>query len=70
MKDTNYFANMCILFCRPTQTQKHFQEVPSWYLLLDLAALNENFDRQYNMKMWLDQKFLEHVIDHLPWGTL
>ena len=36
------FSNMCILFCRPTQTRKHFQDVPSWYLLLDLAALNEN----------------------------
>ena len=41
VKDKNYSRNMCILFCRPTQTQEHFQDVPSWYLLLDLAALNE-----------------------------
>ena len=42
VKDKNYSRNMCILFCRPTQTRKHFQDVPSWYLLLHLAALNEN----------------------------
>ena len=46
MKDKNYSRNMCISFCRPTQTRKHFQEVPSWYLLLDLAALNENMTFQ------------------------
>ena len=42
VKDKNYSRNMCILFCRPTQTRKHFQDVLNWYLLLDLAALNEN----------------------------
>ena len=42
MKDKNYSRNIFILFCKPTPTRKHFQDVPSWYLLLDLAALNEN----------------------------
>ena len=46
VKNKNYSRNMCILFCRPTQTRKHFQDVPSWYLLLDLAALNENITFQ------------------------
>ena len=46
VKDNNYSRNMCILFCRPTQTRKHFQDVPSWYFLLDLAALNENITFQ------------------------
>ena len=33
---------------RPTtHTRKHFQDVPSWYLLLDLAALNENITFQF-----------------------
>ena len=42
VKDKNYSRNMCNLFCRPKQSRKHFQDVPSWYLLLDLAASNEN----------------------------
>ena len=42
VKDKNYSRNMCIIFCWPTQTRKHFQDVLSWYLLLDPAALNEN----------------------------
>ena len=46
VKDKNYSQNMCILFCRPTQTRKHFQDVLSWYLLLDPAALNENITFQ------------------------
>ena len=41
-----FSQNMCILFCRPTQTRKHFQDLPGWYLLLDLAALNENITFQ------------------------
>ena len=51
VKDKNYSGNRCILFCRPTQTRKHFQDVPSWYLLLDLAALNENITFQLHLKM-------------------
>ena len=46
VKDKNYSQNMCTLFCSPTQTRKRFQDVPSWYLLLDLAALNENITFQ------------------------
>ena len=46
VKDKNYSRNMCSLFCRPTQTRKCFQDVTSWYLLLDLAALNENITFQ------------------------
>ena len=46
VKDKTYSRNMCILFCRPTQTRKHFQDVPSWYFSLDLAALNENITFQ------------------------
>ena len=46
VKDKNYSRNMCILFCRPTQTRKHFQDVPRWYPLLDLAALNEKITFQ------------------------
>ena len=46
VKDKKYSRNVCILFCRPTQTRKHFQDVASWYLLLDLAALNENITFQ------------------------
>ena len=46
VKDNNFSRNMSILFCRPTQTRKHFQVVPSWYLLLDLAAFNENITFQ------------------------
>ena len=42
----NYSQNICILFCRPTQTRKRFQDVPSWRLLLHLAALNENITFQ------------------------
>ena len=42
----NYSRNMCSLFYRPTQTRKHFQDVPSWYLLLDLAALNDKITFQ------------------------
>ena len=45
-KIKNYSRNMCILVCRPTQTRKHFQDVLSWYLLLDLEALNENITFQ------------------------
>ena len=32
--------------------------------------IRTSFDRQYNMKMCSTKKSLEHVIDHLPWGTL
>ena len=46
VKDKNYSRNMRILFCRPTQTRKHVKDVPSWYLLLNLAALNENITFQ------------------------
>ena len=46
MKDKNYSQNMYILFSRPAQTRKNFQDVPSWYLLLHLAALNENITFQ------------------------
>ena len=46
VKDKNYSRNMCILFCRRTQTRKHFQDIPSWYPLLYLAALNENITSQ------------------------
>ena len=46
VKDKNYSRNICIIFCRPKQTRKHFQDVPSWYLLPDLAALNENITFQ------------------------
>ena len=46
VKDKNYSRNMSILICRPTQTRKLFQDVPSWYLSLDLAALNENITFQ------------------------
>ena len=39
--------SMCILFCRSIQTRKHFQDVPSWYVLPNLAALNENITFQF-----------------------
>ena len=45
-KGQKLFRSVCILLCRPTQTRKHFQGVPSLYLLLDLAALNENITFQ------------------------
>ena len=46
VKDKNYSRSMCISFCRPTQIRKRFQDVPSWYLLLDPAALNKNMTFQ------------------------
>ena len=54
LKDKSYSRNMCILFCRPIQTRKYFQVVPSWYLLLDPAALNENITfqlRSFHLKI-------------------
>ena len=46
VKGKNYSRNMCILFC--SQTRKHFQDVPSWCLLLDgwQAVVNENITFQ------------------------
>ena len=57
---------MCILFCRPTQTRKHFQGVPSWYLifLLHPAALNENIPFQLRSLSLEDESQHFHIEGH------
>ena len=57
---------MCILFCRPTQRRKHFQEVSSWYLifLLRPTALNENITCQLRLSSLEDDSQHHHIEVH------
>ena len=57
---------MCILFCRPTQIQKHFHDVPSWHLiaLLHPAALHENITLQLRLFSLEDDLQQFHIKSH------